>query len=222
MVKVSKATSKLSATLKHAVDKEVKKVVKKIKKVEMNHIDVSLGGNVTSAGVLDGISFIAQGDDYFNRTGIQLIPSLLEYRGELVPASASASPVLARLIIFQDMEQRGVIPTIAEVLQTASPMAFYNYLNLKRFKILVDIYKDMQLGGWLTYTSAVPNAVVTQQQIGIKIKGKKKMGGIIRYSGTTTAQADQKEGNIYCLRLTDTLGNSFLNINTRFWFNKNT
>ena len=76
-----------------------------------------------------------QGVNFFNRTGNRQINKSLELNIAITPGSAGVITQISYLVVY-DRQPNGAAPVIADILTTASPIAFTNQANKDRFKVL--------------------------------------------------------------------------------------
>ncbi len=95
--------------------------------------------NITpsSAGVINYISNVAQGDTNATRDGNQIMVNdfLTRFTTSM---HATATVTFVRFIIFKDIQSNGVLPTVAELLRGASVTSALNIVNGRRFTVLYD------------------------------------------------------------------------------------
>lgn len=115
--------------------------------VEVKHVDVSDTQNAGSTGLLTLLSGIAQGDTNTTRDGNSV--KLMGGRFTTVlTINASASTTYVRSIIFADTRNQAANPTIADVLDTATPIGLPNLDTApNRFLILYDRMDKMSING---------------------------------------------------------------------------
>lgn len=146
----------------------------------------------TTAGVILPVSqVIPQGDTIASRSGDTIRPISLKLNLAIVSA---LNPYLGRVLVFQDMLNVGVDPTIAQVLDGGTYLSTYipDTAQQKRFKILYDH----------TFTSISNTTIVTDttkrlREFSFKLKGK------IFFNGATNATASNGPGAIYLLFISD-------------------
>lgn len=146
----------------------------------------------TTTGVVTPISQeISQGDAIGLRNGDKITPKFLEMNLIIVSALV---PYLGRVIVFQDMLNVGVDPTVQNVLDTVSYTSVYlpETRQQRRFKILYDE----------THSSITSSTIVTSSTKIFK-KLKFPMKGKIHYNGSSNATASNGPGAIYALFISD-------------------
>jgi hypothetical protein len=107
-------------------------------RLERKSTGVTSSAAMAAAGNVYYISPIAEDDTVNGRTGTVVRPTKLELRFR---AYDSTNINFCRVIVFQDSMNQGVLPSVLDVLLSASITAPYNYLNVeqaRRFRILYD------------------------------------------------------------------------------------
>jgi len=149
---------------------------------EIKKLDTTSTGTITNAGVVSSLSLIAEGNDYNQRDGHSIKAISLEARLTMQSYNATTNNMF-RWIVFRDLEQNGVQPTAAQLLESVggayAPNSAYQHDNTERFEILHDVLHEV------SYDRPVALLFGT------------KLGCHIRFSGTTAADASNKEGHIY-------------------------
>lgn len=160
---------------------------------ELKRANTNPGNTVwTTAGAITQISQqIVQGDSIQGRSGDTISPKELTVNLAMVSIGHA---YLGRVIIFQDMLNVGIDPTVAQVLDTASYIATYqpDTAQQHRFKILYDhTFSCDFISGVVTTTSRM------FKEFKFKLKGK------IRYNGATNVAASNGPGALYILFISD-------------------
>jgi len=145
----------------------------------------------TNGGVMTPISLIAEGSDFNQRDGHSIKAISLELRAAFYSNAVAISNVI-RLILFLDLEQQGVIPTTAQVLETAAgaaqqPLTSFQHDNTERFVILADELVALNSMG--------PGAAQRTLRL--------PLGSHIRFSGSTAVIAAAREGHLFVLIVGD-------------------
>jgi len=132
---------------------------------------VGITGNqnvtITTAGTVINLSNnIAQGDDFFQRTGdkITIVNQLLKTRAVALIGSQTM-----RFILFSDRFNQGTTPSVTDVLQAGNFIATYSQLNVvqqKRFAIHRDWTLDCNFAG-----EAIKSHTVHMGEISIYYNG---------------------------------------------------
>lgn len=141
----------------------------------------SVGG-----GVLPLTQALIIGDTVSGRTGDAIKPLTLELNLSIVAPAAMTEAIFTRIIIFSDMQNTGVTPTVANVLDGGAPTSSYTLLPSQqhRFKILMD----------KSY-STVP----TSENAAVLKEFKFKLKGVINYNGDTNAATSNGPGSLWML-----------------------
>jgi hypothetical protein len=179
---------------------EMAKQIVRLINVEEKIFDVDGTGSaqvVTSTPFIANLSNVAQGTDYFNRTGDSIKPLTLRFAYNSVGSSAAVGNML-RIIVVQDRENQGVDPVMGDVLAGLSTpiLAPPHPLYKQRFKILFDDmvaftnYPDLASSG--TSTAYVPER---KKPVVVEVK----LTGHIHYDATAGADASNLEGAIFLM-----------------------
>ena len=160
--------------------------IRKLVNVEEKFLDVSGSQTVSSTGSIVALSQIAQGSDYTNRVGDSIKLQRIEFRAKYIMNTASTGTIL-RVIIFRDLFQQGVDPTVTNVIGGTGALNPKNFLLRDRFSLLYDE---------LCYMSNVG-------EDGGVIQFSMPHEGHVKYIGTTAATASNGFGSIYMLLLSD-------------------
>lgn len=174
------------ARFKPSVTRRVKKLEQLIEK---KHHDATPGiKNFANDEPLYAMSLIAQGDTSSTRTGLQIHAKSLKINMEV--GFQIGDPVTsARLIIVQDMQNQGALPTVTSVLEANTLMSQWNNVNEgKRYKILYDRFINNPQPG-----------IASDYSFRKTIKINRKM----YFLGSTGTQADAGKNSIYALFITD-------------------
>jgi hypothetical protein len=159
---------------------------------EIKSIAVATAYVNTVAGVVNILTQqLVTGDAVNNRDGSAIRPSYIEMVYTLLNGVGSTNS-LHRIIIFQDLQNTGVLPTVAQVLDGGLLYSTYTILNRqqRRFHILHDEIHGV-VGG--------ANSAATHVHKRIKLKGE------IKYNGDTNATASNGPGAIFMLSVTDSV-----------------
>jgi hypothetical protein len=125
---------------------QVKQMI--VGRLEDKIASASSTGVVGTAGSVVYLSSIAQGDSLGDRAGNAIRPSLLDIRFSYIDVASG----FARVIVFQDSENVGTIPTVAQVLTSASWNAVPDptQIAMRRYKFLYDHTFPLSAVGDLT------------------------------------------------------------------------
>lgn len=111
---------------------------------EKHYTDVSLAGTGGSAGSIQLINQVAQGDDVNNRDGNSILCKYI-YGNVYLAMNASATNTVVRCMIVMDTANQGSTPAVTDVIADyISPM---NVDNTKRFVTLVDRRYTFSING---------------------------------------------------------------------------
>lgn len=187
------------------VPKAVKKYVQKRIEhdAEDHYFDVTAsqgagGANYSSAGTVEVLSAVAQGDSYSGRTGEQINPKSLMIRFYAQGNPSWTNPSNLRVIVFQDMQIRSsTLPTVADILETTSYISDINHIavNAKRFRILMDRHVVLDPTAANLYADGS----------GINFNLSRKLNGKITYTNSSTGT---QKGNIFMLVISDQATNT--------------
>jgi hypothetical protein len=165
---------------------------------EIKRLDYNVATSATVYnGSINSLSLIAEGSDYNQRDGHSVKAVCLEFNigAEFNIASMVNLYNNGRAIIFCDLEQNGVQPTVAQVLEATgtdvSPFSMFQHDNTERFIILDD---------WLFAVSNGGPAALTH-------RARIMLNSHIRFSGSAGTDAAAKEGHLYLLLIGDQVVN---------------
>lgn len=175
-----------------------KRVLAIVRPETHNHI-ISFAPLVNSTGA---ITYLTNLDDSIlstGYTGSQVRAKRLSLRWRLTNGTTGTVASLEhRIIVFIDRMQDGVIPTVAEVLDaTGNPIhSDIQQENQKRFKVLYD--SNFAVNATMLPASGLP----VFHRVG---KIVKRLDHTINYAdtGSSGVIADAREGNIFCLTISD-------------------
>lgn len=167
------------------------KMLKQLVNSEEHYRDVQFNNTFTTAGDIQLLSGIAQGDTDITRSGNKVLFKDIIFRAN-VNASSVPSATTARIIMFVDKECDGSNPTVAQVLQQASVHSPLNMDFSKRFVVLKD---------WLFGYS---NVGILERVV----KTYKTLNFHGFYDGTTVTVTDCKENQIFILFISDAATNA--------------
>jgi len=172
----------------------IQKVVRSVLNANREKKQFSMNSSYTNtvAGVLVAISQgVIQGDAIDQRSGDMITPALLEFNLSLVSGIGSTNS-LHRVIVFQDMMNLGVIPSLLELLNLGGFDSTYvpkGQYQQHRFKILYDKVHPV--------IGASAKAACTYR---LKLKPSP-----IYYNGSTSATASNGKGSIWVYTLADSV-----------------
>lgn len=175
-------------------DKRVQNIVKQIiqSKKEIKNYAIAYSFVNTVAGTVGPISQgIIQGDNINQRNGDVIFPMHVKLNLTFLGGVGSTQS-FHRFIVFQDMLNTGVTPSISDVLDGSLFNSTYAviYRQQRRFKILYDKIFGVVAGA---------NSNATHIQTTLKVKRK------IEYNGTSNVSASNGPGSIWFLTLTNSV-----------------
>ncbi len=113
--------------------------------LKFHDVDVDQAVGDQSAGVIlntSSINFIPQGVTDKTRIGRKCTIKSIGWRGQLQLAASATStlgaPISVRLMLVQDKQCSGLVPTVTGVLESANYQSFNNLSNKGRFRTLYD------------------------------------------------------------------------------------
>ncbi len=170
----------------------LKKVRKLERKQEVKTVDTAATiVAVSTAGAVNHLSPIAQGDARDQRDGNQVSPFFLKVNVHWYGVAAAVLEVY-RTIILVDMQQVDTgTPSVLDVLSTTGPLGFVNFRNRRRFRILYD------------QTMTRPSDTASRQSFVLKIMVK--LNRTLGYSGT--GSDTQNLNGVYMLNVTNAIAN---------------
>lgn len=158
--------------------------------VEEKIFDTQISAVVHGATVVN-LSNIGQGDNYNNRQGLSVMARNLVFNYILYLAGSTNNFV--RIIIFQDMEQTGVDPAPADVLEDASSAAkalvspYLRYTG-DRYRILTDEHHSL--------CASSPTNFMNRRLV-------MPIDNHILFQSTTGADASNWNGALYMMYMSD-------------------
>jgi hypothetical protein len=159
---------------------------------EIKSVAVTTAYANTVAGVINPlVQQLITGDTVNARDGSAIRPMYLELIYTLLNGVGSTNS-LHRIIVFQDMQNTGVLPTVAQVLDGGLLYSTYAILNRqqRRFRILHDEIHGV-VGGSNSAASHVHKRLM--------------MKGDIKYNGDTNASTSNGPGALFILSITDSV-----------------
>jgi hypothetical protein len=159
--------------------------------IETKYVDVIGSITPSQSGGIAALHLLAQGVTENTRVGNSIKVHRFSFKAVLAMSSSTTQASTYRILIVRDMENNGVTPTGADVLESVgssdAPKSHPNFDNKKRFSLLFD--ELMQL-------NAASNATAI---INVEIPLEKH----IEYRGTTAASGSNAEGSMFCLIFTN-------------------
>lgn len=179
--------------------KELWKLVNVEQKV--NDVDGTNGVALSTTAAVVNLSNIAQGNDYYNRSGDSILGQRIEFRARVVGNAAKPSHTI-RVLLVCDKEQNGVDPTIGDVLQGLnSPLeAPRNVFGLKRFDVLYDQRVSVCQSGDTAATTYCISQTVLPSHMAAHNRH-------ILYDADSAADASNREGALYLMAISGDASN---------------
>ncbi len=178
--------------------------------LKFHDVDVDQAVGNLSAGVIlntDSINFIAQGVTESTRVGRKCTIKSIGWRGQLQLASSSGAtlgaPISTRLMLVQDKQCSGLVPTVAGVLETANYQSFNNLNNKGRFRTLYDQTFD------LTNSAGAGNGTANDSNaVNMSFDFFKNVNITLEIADENTPPviADIRTNNLFILMITDSTG----------------
>jgi hypothetical protein len=156
---------------------------------EKKYNDNAYSGTLTNSGVVSPwTEVVAQGDSSSTRDGaqIELVMLKLQYR----LANTASGTYIARIIVFCDTMNEGVMPAVTDILTTATVSSNYtrDVEIVKRYHILYDQSHSLTVG-------ATTESIIKYQKI--------RCRRIVSYNGTTAATGSNGKNSVWTLRITN-------------------
>lgn len=167
---------------------EVLRVVRSLAEKKV-YVGGATGQTTSAAGTVWALSQgITQGDAVNSRDGTQITVQNVHVRVDVfMPTATIAAGV--RVIIFSDTQNNGSLPSVVDVLNSASYIAPYSIIQqvTKRFRVHADSMRNLTAGGTQQVVFSI-NRSFTQK---------------ISYNGTTDVAASNGKNAIFMLVITD-------------------
>lgn len=189
-----------------SLENRLKRVEKGGNKELKTHDYTHSGQDITNTGVVYHISNIAQGSSSLTRNGLEIRLHSVYFKTYSTHSSAIGSH--NRNILFFDTENDGALPGVADVLETASSLAFKEHDEKGRFKFIWDT-------NWTQNLKAVGNLELHYKEKYKRFKNPKT----IYYRGTASPVANAGKNNLFLLvigNLGSTYDEQIVNIRLRF------
>jgi len=132
----------VTATRTVAVERVMTKMEKKNIDTELNQ-NSGLGVETAISPIVSLVTPCVPGATAVNRLGRKILVKSLFIRGRIWATSGMTGAAFLRIIILQDREPNGALPTIANVMATDEIVGLMNLNNGQRYKVLGEI----DLGG---------------------------------------------------------------------------
>ncbi len=184
---VARTPSVATASSVYRINNRIKRLESGGGKELKTHDTEDLGTIGTTADI-QCLTQTVQGNTSLSREGLEIRPKYLRWK-LFTTLHASATFTLCRLIIFADTENTGVYPTVGQILEAASVIAWKEHDTRPRFKF----YKDITY-----YLDDVKKktALITGT---IKFGKKAK----IWYKGVTAEEISNGKNAIFILMISD-------------------
>lgn len=110
------------------------------------HTIAVVDGAVTTSGIINYVTDIAQGDDVDDREGNEVKMIGFRWKGRLERGASDVVRTMSmRLVLFYDLHAvPGSLPALADIFDAVNVYSFQDVSNNQRFKILYDKTHDMQ------------------------------------------------------------------------------
>jgi len=146
--KIQKLKAAKSAAVGHNVGTRTVAVERPMKPLEKRQIDTSYDvssglGVETAISPIKCISVCVPGANANNRLGRKILVKSIFVRGRVWATSGMTGAAFFRMIILQDREPNGALPTIANIMTDDEIVGLMNLNNGQRYKVLGEI----DLGG---------------------------------------------------------------------------
>lgn len=174
------------------LQKRVSKLEKGITGKEWKTHDTNFASvSCTNTGSITMLTAITQGNQSINREGLKIHLQSIKTQEVFVNNASATTASLVRRIIFFDQQQHGTVPSVTDVLESASYLALKEHDKQDRFIIVYD-----DLFAINANISTLSKAVVIRKYK--TFKGRKTY-----YIGTDATQASQGKGNLYMLLISN-------------------
>lgn len=166
---------------------------------ELKFFDTTVNDTLIATGgtVSDSLNLVVQGVTEVQRIGRKFTIRSLEWKGTLglaekdAVATPQASDVV-RMIVYQDKQANGATATAAQLLDTQTPLGFYNLENKGRFKILYD--KNFTMNA--TNLASDGAGLVSSSSTNKYFTWRKKLNIPVEMGGVTGAITEVRSNNI--------------------------
>jgi len=167
-------------------------------RVELKYVDTASANYACdTTGSVTCLNLLAVGDDNTSRDGRQVTIKSVQIRGYLYPTDPNTAPHLCRvLLVWDNASNSGTIATVAQILESATSMAFPNVNNANRFTILHD--HVIPQGTLQTTATQTYNAAVVPD-----LGFYKRIDQVTQYSGTTAAIGSIQNGALLLVTVGD-------------------
>lgn len=173
---------------------KVARFVRSIVNVEYKYIDTTAGVSMSSSGAVALLTGIAVGTTQTTRNGNSILAKSIWSQITFKVNAAATASTICRYMLVMDKQDSSSLPSITEILQTASVYAPITRNNGDRFKVLCDKRFTVSLE--------------TGDNAAGLMKCFRKLQTHIKYLGDTAAQSDVGENHIYVVTITDSAANN--------------
>lgn len=168
---------------------------------ETGYVDLAAATyGLDTTGSVTLLNTVAQGASVNQRVGKKIVLKGLQCRGNMLNNNTATGNDIAFMIVY-DKRPTGALPTITDILATATSFSMNNDANAGRFRILKR-HDDVLIGN-LSLTGAVANAVTEATQKSADWYLDLKGIPTTYKAAATGAIADIEEGALYLV----TIGN---------------
>lgn len=154
---------------------------------ETGYVDLAISSGFTTSGSIVLLATIAQGTSVQQRVGKKAMYKSIQFRGQAAAGTTATINDCAMMIVY-DKRPTGSLPTVADVLDSASPYAMNNDTNSGRFVILMR--KDFNLVG----NTTTPSTGLEMRSMDFY---KKCAKAVVFKAAGTGAIGDIEEGALY-------------------------
>jgi len=145
--KIQKLKAHKASAVAHSVGTRTVAVERPMKPLEKRQIDTELNitsglGVETAISPISCISICQPGANSNNRLGRKILIKSVFVRGRVWATSGMTGAAFFRLMIIQDREPNGALPTIANIMATDEIVGLMNLNNGQRYKVLAEINLD--------------------------------------------------------------------------------
>jgi len=182
---------------------------------ETGYVDVaSAVYPLDTTGAVTLLNTVAQGASVNQRVGKKIVMKGIQCRGSVYGLSAAIVNDVAYMIVY-DKRPTGALPTITDILVSASAVSMNNDANSGRFRILKRI--DEVLIGNTSLTGAVANALTEGTMRSADWWLDLKSLPVVYKAAGTGAIGDIEEGALYLVTIgTNAAGTSAAALNAQF------
>lgn len=154
---------------------------------------------VNTTGLVGNICLPVVGADFNQRVGRKILIKSVYIRGRIALAASDANALidapsqLGRIILLWDKQPNGALPSVSDILTSATATAQFNINSRDRFKILKD--KQWAFGYYNRSTTATQTYAVADN-VCFPIKIYKKLNLETIFNGSAGTIADISSGSL--------------------------